>query len=296
MAFPLRPRAKVRLRLDKATGLFHRPGLTSLICVLSDLSETGCRCRVSLDGMDKETAKTWQDLLAPGLVVALEMSTPPELSGLVFRETEVRWVERGTGGETHLGVLLSTPAPEQKEILVKALLSFAVAKLRPATQASGALPPQETPPRASAKPAAAPPPQEVPPEASAEPAAAQPQDEAVAPVVFEFCGPDGSEWEATLYQGTVVDVSESGMNLEGPPPDFCEARDLTASEACFSVTVRTGDVDVKGLCAVRSAVPSKQKEGQWLYGLQFIDMSKIDRLRLRMMFAKTKEPQSGTAP
>ena len=157
MALMTRRRRKVRLRLDKATALLHRPGVTSLLCVVSDLSEAGCQCHVSLGSMDEESARTWKGLLVPGLVVALEMSSPPELRGLVFHETEVRWVDWLKGRDTDLGVQLSNLQPEQKEILAKTLLSFAVLKLRWPTQTPDAPPPQETAPEVSVIPALAPP-------------------------------------------------------------------------------------------------------------------------------------------
>jgi hypothetical protein len=113
--------------------------------------------------------------------------------------------------------------------------------------------------------------------------------------VYEFRGPDGAEWEHGLHQGRTVDVSEGGILLEGPAPDCCGAKELMARDACARVTIRTSDCDVKGLCKVRSAVASRTIKDQWLYGLQFVDMSQADRTRLRDVYAQAAAAKTGNA-
>jgi len=299
MAFPLHPRAKVRLRMEGATALLRRPGATSLLCALADLSEEGCRCRVSMDGVDAETAASWGGVLTKGLVVTLEIGEPPELRGLVFDRAEVRWVESFGDGELKFGLHLSNPKPEQKGILAKALLSFATSKLRRPAKSRAELPAvEEALTEAAAGPgspqAARPAPGRV---FVAEPSTMQLSGIArlrprrlkvFLPVVYEFCGPDGAEWEQGLHQGRTVDVSEGGIMLEGPAPDFCHPGELVRYKTCAAVTIRAGDHDVKGFCAVRSVTGSRQRERQWLYGMQIIDMSAMDREILYRIFANAE--------
>ena len=312
MALSLHPRSKVRLRLERATALLRQPGATSLLCALVDLSEEGCHCLLSLDDVDSETALSWRGVLAKGLVVSLEISDPPELRGLLFHEAEVRWVQLLRNGDMEFGLHLSNPKPEQKQILGRALLAFAAAKLRHlATAASGKPAANETAPVEKPRPATRAQPKPAPPQAARlrtrpifidEPqemrlsgvARQRPHRLKVSlPVVFEFCGPDGRELEQGLHQGSTVDVSEGGIMLEGPAPDFCQPTQLVGYKACASVTICAGDHDVKGFCSVRTAVPSHHKENHWLYGLQIVDMSATDREILHRTFAQTKAEKSG---
>lgn len=312
MAQMMKPRAKVRLRLDRGTALLREFGVTSVLCALVDLSENGCQCRISLDDLDDETAEAWRTILAVGRCLTLEMTDPPELRGLVFKEAEVRWVRRVRGGDMEFGLQLGSPEPEQKEILGQALLSFAAGKLRRGAGAAASVA-AFTGAGVEAEPLAPLPPGEpTPPPAAADKRAGRTfvtvprlmqlsgvarqrprRHKVYLAAVFEFRGADGSEWEHGLHQGRTVDVSESGMLLEGPAPDCCEAKELVERQACARVTIRTSDHDVKGLCTVRSAVPSRHIKDGWLYGLQITEMTEKDRDGLNKIFEQVKGAPKG---
>jgi len=290
----------VRLRLDRGTALLRQFGVTSVLCVLVDLSENGCQCRLSLDDLDEDTVRAWRSILTDGRMLTLEMTEPPELRGLVFKEAEVRWVRQPKGGNMEFGMQLGNPEPEQKEILVKAMLSFAAMKLRRGVAASlssaaaftgGGVELERAPETAPAAPPSAEPGREMVAMPRvlrlAGPARKRPSRQRVyLPAVFEFRGPDGKEWEFGLHQGRTVDVSEGGMLLEGPGPECCGAKELNKRDARAHVTIRTSDYDVKGVCSVRSAMPSRHIKDGWLYGLQIMEMKDTDRARLRDIYAQ----------
>jgi len=204
-------------------------------------------------------------------------------------------------GATRFGLHLSNPKPEQKEILANALLTFAASKLRrpgASTVGLAAITELGTEANAGVVPAV---PQGARPGAGrvfvVEPRQMRLSGivrhrprrlKVFLPVVFEFCGPDGAGWEQGLHQGRTVDVSGSGIMLEGPAPDFCQPTEVVHYKTCAAVTIRTGDHDVKGFCAVRSVLPSRQRERHWLYGLQIIDMSAMDREILYRIFARAE--------
>jgi hypothetical protein len=130
MSSKLLPRAKVRLRLDRGTALLKQFGATSLMCSIQDISEGGCQCRVTLEEVDGETATNWREILAPGRVLTLEVTEPPELRGLNTAEAEVRWMRPNKAGHIDFGMALRDLRPDQIEVLQRAMLSLASNKLR----------------------------------------------------------------------------------------------------------------------------------------------------------------------
>ncbi|MCY3023669.1 MAG: PilZ domain-containing protein [Planctomycetota bacterium] len=295
-----RPRATARLRLDRGTALLRQYGATSILCAMVDLSEDGCQCRMSLDDLDDLTAAAWKKVLAVGRVLGVEMTEPPQLRGLVFTAAEVRWVRALRGGDMEFGLHLGSPASEQKEVLGKAMLTFAAEKLRRATSAgTGAaaftgvdaasqLEPAPAAPEADTVPPPPPGPRRVvprPPRHGEMPRLRPSRRKIYLAAVFEFCGEKGEEWEPSLHQGRTVDISEGGFMLEGPAPECCGAKELTARNAWARVTIRTSDHDIKGLCRIRSVLPSRNMKHSWLYGLQIMDMPEKDRARLREIYA-----------
>lgn len=126
-----KPRANVRLRLDKGTLLIKQFGMTSVTCVIVDLSESGCQCRLELTDLDPATAMAWKTILMPGRVLSVELSEPPELQGLTIKEAEVRWVRPGrSDSELDFGFNLANLDPQQKQVLGEAMLNIAAEKLR----------------------------------------------------------------------------------------------------------------------------------------------------------------------
>ena len=125
------PRANVRLRLDKGTLLLRQFGLTSITCLLVDLSETGCLCRASFDTLEAGDAEAWKSILAPGRMLSLELIEPPYLGNLKA-EAEIRWIRAGTGtGEScDFGVVFRNMQDMQKQLLSQALVTYASDKLR----------------------------------------------------------------------------------------------------------------------------------------------------------------------
>lgn len=130
MAGKLLPRAKVRLRLDRGTALLRQIGTSSLSVSILDISEGGCQCRVSMEGLDEATQEAWRVILSPGRILALEVAEPPELRGLQTSEAEVRWMRPNKHGHIDFGMALRELGPDQLSILRTAMLSLASNKLR----------------------------------------------------------------------------------------------------------------------------------------------------------------------
>jgi len=130
MAGKLLPRAKVRLRLDRGTALLRQLGTSSLSVSILDISEGGCQCRVSMEGLDEATQEAWRTILSPGRVLALEVAEPPELRGLQTTEAEVRWMRPNKHGHIDFGMALRELGADQLTILRTAMLSLASNKLR----------------------------------------------------------------------------------------------------------------------------------------------------------------------
>jgi hypothetical protein len=126
----LRPRAKVRLNLERGTAFLRQLGVTSVMCSIIDLSEAGCQCRVSLSGLDEEIQKAWRQLLSPGRILTIEMTEPRELLNLKFDEAELRWVRPGKEDSVDFGVLIKNVKPEQQNALQQAMMTLAAGKLR----------------------------------------------------------------------------------------------------------------------------------------------------------------------
>lgn len=130
MAGKLLPRAKVRLRLDRGTALLRQIGASSLSVSILDISEGGCQCRVSMEGLDEATQEAWRTILSPGRILALEVAEPPELRGLQTSEAEVRWMRPNKHGHIDFGMALRELGSDQLSILRTAMLSLASNKLR----------------------------------------------------------------------------------------------------------------------------------------------------------------------
>ena len=90
-----KPRANVRLRLDRGTVLLKQFGMTSVSCVIVDLSESGCQCRLILNELDPASAMAWKTILMPGRILTIELTEPPELQNHMINEAEVRRVRPG---------------------------------------------------------------------------------------------------------------------------------------------------------------------------------------------------------
>lgn len=133
------PRAKVRLRLDKGTLLLRQFGITSITCSIIDLSEVGCQCHFGMEDLDEETAAAWKQVLSPGRVLSVELTEPPDLRNLIFREAQIRWVKACKSGDLDFGMQFSNVDDFQRDTLNQAMMSFASTKLRPSKKASEAL-------------------------------------------------------------------------------------------------------------------------------------------------------------
>ena len=104
--------------------------------------------------------------------------------------------------------------------------------------------------------------------------------------LFEFCGEDGVSWEQGVHQGRTVDFNEGGFKLEGPAPDCCDPEELIPREAYTNVVIRNASEEVKCRCRVRSAQPSTNMRGFWMYGVQIMAMEDKDRQQLREMYIR----------
>gem|GEM_PF-4115280 len=101
--------------------------------------------------------------------------------------------------------------------------------------------------------------------------------------LFQFCDSHGVGYNESPLQGHTVDMSEGGFLLEGPPPDFCDAKRFVELKACLRISIKYDAHTVDALCRVRSV----QQTGELCqYGLQIIEMDPEGRKQLRELYIR----------
>jgi hypothetical protein len=320
-----KPRANVRLRLDRGTVLIKQFGMTSVSCVIVDLSESGCQCRLMLGELDAASAMAWKTILMPGRILTIELTEPPELQNLMINEAEVRWVRPGkTDTELDFGFSLANTDPQQKQVLGEAMLNIAADKLRAKkaeeNKRSGRLPAQSAQPVESSPPPAPVTSTQaslVPRESSAHTsferdpdapssgsrsavgrhvsAAAAASDTTfqrqkrhrlIVPVLYRFRDSSGNILDAEMYKGHTLNFNEGGFQIEGPASKFCEPGDLLTKNAYVQATFNMQPTDIIAGCRVRTVEPSPDLRGCFILGLQLIDISETDKRTIRELYIR----------
>jgi len=145
------PRGKVRLRLDRGTALIKHLGAGSVHCELTDISEGGCQCRISLSQLSSEAVDGWRAALEPGRVLTVEITEPPEMHGILVPAAEVRWVQLQPT-EFIFGVSLKGLSDHHSKLLSQSLMTVASKKLRAKKDGAPVVPPPAEPAEKVRKP------------------------------------------------------------------------------------------------------------------------------------------------
>src|SRR6266853_1795834 len=91
-------RRGLRVGVGKGLVFLRSAGVPSIACALSDLSAEGFSCLAPLNTLDAETANRWKDILTkPGLRMAVDISSPPELPGMHLEVETCHHAQRGNG-------------------------------------------------------------------------------------------------------------------------------------------------------------------------------------------------------
>lgn len=123
------PRSKVRLRLERGVALVKHLGAGNVHCELTDISESGCQCRIELSQLSTEAIYGWRNALMPGRVVTVEIMEPQEMHGIVIPLADVRWVQFKET-EFIFGVSLNGLSEQHGMLLNQSLMTVASQKLR----------------------------------------------------------------------------------------------------------------------------------------------------------------------
>ena len=126
-----RLRTSVRLRIQKGQVFLRYSGAPTVVCVLLDLSEGGCRCLLPLTALSAEDAEIWQRIIEEDRVLNIELHFPPLVNDFPL-EAEVRVVEPLPDRKVEVGLKFLNLQPEHKKELSQILLSVAVGKVREA--------------------------------------------------------------------------------------------------------------------------------------------------------------------
>jgi hypothetical protein len=104
------------------------------------------------------------------------------------------------------------------------------------------------------------------------------------PITYQFCNRLGRLAEMVSYNGRTMDVSEGGLQVEGPaskvgPPDDIRRRGL-----CLRLTIICPNFEVQALCDPRF-IKVREKGGPdefaWSMGLRILEMTNEDRRKLK---------------
>jgi hypothetical protein len=125
-----KPRAKVRLRLDRGTALVKEMGVGTVVCDVMDVSEGGCACRLVFSRIGTESIENWQAVLIPGRILTLDLSESLDIPDMVIPEAQIRWVQSQRSTEVIFGVSFSGLNEEHKRSLARAIMMLASRKLR----------------------------------------------------------------------------------------------------------------------------------------------------------------------
>ena len=145
------PRGKVRLRLDRGTALVKHLGAGNVHCELTDISESGCQCRILLSQLSSEAVDGWRSALMPGRVLTIEITEPPEMHGILIPLADVRWVQFKEN-EFAFGVSLNGLSDHHSKLLSQSLMAVASKKLRAKKEGASAEPPAADPAEKVRKP------------------------------------------------------------------------------------------------------------------------------------------------
>ena len=123
-------RHSVKLGVEKGIVFLRAPGVPSLACSLTDLSQHGCNCTVCLSSLREETAADWKQRLTVGSRLGMDISAPPHLPGLHV-ESVVRHAFPDEENTMRLDLRFQEVEAQEACLLRQALLALATQKLRP---------------------------------------------------------------------------------------------------------------------------------------------------------------------
>jgi hypothetical protein len=125
--------------------LVHIASHPAAACILEDLSEGGCQCKLAYNTIEPSVFNDWRTYLVPGVSVDLDISKLPHLNRWHVRAM-VAHPTSDAEGNIDVGFVFVDLSSEQQELLRKALLAVAVDKVRPI----GHPPPPPPPPTSQA--------------------------------------------------------------------------------------------------------------------------------------------------
>jgi hypothetical protein len=126
-----RLRTSVRLRIQKGQVFLRYSGVPTVVCVLLDLSEGGCRCLLPLSALNPNDARAWQRVIEEDRVLNIELHFPPFVNDFPL-EAEVRVVEPVPDRKVEVGLKFLNLQADQKKLLGQILLAVAAGKVREA--------------------------------------------------------------------------------------------------------------------------------------------------------------------
>lgn len=124
-------RTSVRLRIQKGQVFLRYSGAPTIVCMLLDLSQGGCRCLVPLSALNREDVDAWRRIVEPERVLNIEIHFPPFLNDFPV-EAELRTVEPIPGGKMEIGLKFLNLNAEQQRILGQIMVAVATDKVREA--------------------------------------------------------------------------------------------------------------------------------------------------------------------
>ena len=133
-------RRDIRLPLSKGIVFLRAPGLPSLACTLTNLSEHGCQCTAAFNALSESMAKDWHNHLQSGHKFLADISAPPHLRG-VHVEAEVQHLNL-IEDKVCIGLRFNITDDEERKLLNRALIALAAAHLSGTREA---LPPASGP-------------------------------------------------------------------------------------------------------------------------------------------------------
>jgi hypothetical protein len=104
------------------------------------------------------------------------------------------------------------------------------------------------------------------------------------PVSYQFCNRLGRLAEMVSYNGRTVDISEGGLQIEGPVPNVGHPEDIRRRGLCLRLLISCAPHEVQALCDPRF-IKVREKPGPnefpWVLGLRILEMSAEDRRKLK---------------
>jgi hypothetical protein len=124
---------------------------------------------------------------------------------------------------------------------------------------------------------------------------------AVLPVTYQLCNRLGRLSEPTVYAGRTTDVSEGGLQIEGPAPRALMPDDVRRRGLCLRLTLSCEKGPIQALCDPRFIQVRNRPEPDalpWLIGLRFLEIRKddYDRLTELCRLLRQRQQQSRAGP